>query len=95
MKTAVTVSLSDKSIEPLGKTLGHVRIFSEIVNPQSEVLVVSKHGVSNYGQRNVSYEDLSQETCVCLKSELGSVRINDIGQNPRLLPYHYSCHCRP
>ena len=59
MKTAVTVSLSDKSIEPLGKTLGHVRILSENFNPQSEVLVVTKHGVSNYGQENVSREELS------------------------------------
>ena len=59
MKTAVTVSLSNKSIEPLSITLGHVRIHSENFNPQSEVLVVTKHGVSNYGQKNVSHEDLS------------------------------------
>ena len=59
MKTAVMVSLSNKSIEPLSITLGHARILGEIVNPQSEVLVVTKHGVSNYGQENVSREELS------------------------------------
>ena len=47
MKTAVTVSPS------------HVRTLSEFVNPQSEFLVIIKHGILNYGQKNVSYEDLS------------------------------------
>ena len=59
MKTAVTVSPSNRSLEPLSKTRGHVRTLSEFVNPQSEFLVIIKHGILNYGQKNVSYEDLS------------------------------------
>ena len=54
----MTVSPSNRSIEPLSKTLGHVRTLSEFVNPQSEFLVIIKHGILNYGQKNVSYEDL-------------------------------------
>ena len=59
MRTAVKVSPYNRSIEPLGKTLGHVRILSEFVNPQSEFLEIVKHEILNYGQKNVSYEDLS------------------------------------
>ena len=59
MRTAVTVSPSNRSIEPLSKTLGHVRTLSEFVNPQSEFLVIVKHEILDYGQKNVSYEGLS------------------------------------